>query len=471
MKVLENINPKRVMAFFEDICSIPHGSGNTAAIGKYCIDQARQMGLDALQDVMGNVVIKKPASKGYENHPTVVLQAHLDMVCERAENSDFDFDTNGIEIMVDGDYITANGTTLGGDDGIGMAMALAVLEDTSLCHPPIEALFTVDEETGMFGAADLDAGLVSGRRMINIDSEEEGVLTVSCAGGASVEIKLNLEKTPVTMPCYEVSISGLLGGHSGVEIDKGRYNANILMGEFLNEIKAEYNVISILGGSKENAIPAFATLKIATEYDLFSLADSFQSQKVRENEPDLKISVTKIKDEQTAFSLDASKTVTEFLCGLKNGVLKMSKSIEGLVQTSLNLGILKAKNGLLTANISVRSSVNDEKLNLINELKSYAAKYGATATDGGYYPAWEYLENSPLRQVMVGCYEAMYNKKPLVAALHAGLECGLLSEKLNGLDAVSFGPDMVGIHTPNEKLSISSTERCYKYLCKVLENL
>lgn len=471
MQVLENVTPKRVMSFFEDICSIPHGSGNTAAIGDYCINKAHQMGLYAVKDAMGNVVIKKPASKGYENHPTVVLQAHLDMVCEKAENSDFDFEKSGIEIKVEGDYIKANGTTLGGDDGIGMAMALAVLEDTTLCHPPIEVLFTVDEETGMFGAAGLDETLISGRRIINIDSEEEGVLTVSCAGGASVEIKLNLENQTVTTPCYEVTVGGLLGGHSGVEIDKGRYNANILMGEFLKEIKAPYNVISISGGSKENAIPAFAALKIATEYDLFSLADAFVSQKVRENEPDLKITITKIKDGQTAFSKGASKTVTEFLCGLKNGVLKMSQSIEGLVQTSLNLGILKAENGLLTANISVRSSVNDEKINLINELKSYAAKFGATATDGGYYPAWEYLENSPLRQVMVECYEKQFGKKPVVAAIHAGLECGLLSEKLHGLDAVSFGPDMVGIHTPNEKLSISSTERSYKYLCKVLENL
>ena len=471
MRMLENISPKRVMAFFEDICGIPHGSGNTKAIGDYCINKAQQMGLTALKDAMGNVVIKKPASKGYEDHPAVVLQAHLDMVCERVENSSFDFEKSGIEIAVEGDYITANGTTLGGDDGIGMAMALAVLEDSSLKHPPIEALFTVDEETGMFGAAGLDAGLVSARRMINIDSEEEGVLTVSCAGGASVAISLALDKQKVNMPCYEVAVSGLLGGHSGVEIDKDRYNANILLGEFLKGVNAPYNIISIMGGSKENAIPAFATLKIATEYDLVGLAESFVSQKVKENEPDLKISVTKINNSNDGFSSAASQKITDLLYGLKNGVIKMSQSIKGLVQTSLNLGILRANDGQFTANISVRSSVNDEKISLINELKAYAAKIGATATDSGYYPAWEYLENSYLRQVMVDCFEQQFGKKPIVAAIHAGLECGLLSEKLNGLDAVSFGPDMVGIHTPNEKLSISSTQRSYKYLCKVLENL
>lgn len=471
MQILKDINPKNVMPFFEDICAIPHGSGNTAAIADYCINKAYEMGLFAVKDSMGNVVIKKDATKGYEDHPAVALQAHLDMVCEKAEGVSFDFEKNPLEITVDGDYITANGTTLGGDDGIGLAMILAVLGDSDLNHPPLEVLFTVDEETGMFGAAGLDETQILARRMINIDSEEEGVLTVSCAGGGSVEGRFELGMQSVDMPCYEVTVSGLLGGHSGVEIHKGRHNANILLGKFLSQINAPYNIISLSGGSKENAIPSFAILKIATNCDIFDLATEFESLNLHDNEPDLKILVTKIPAENTAFSTDASKTITDFLCGLKNGVVKMSQSIKGLVQTSLNLGILRAENGQLTANISVRSSVNAEKVNLIAWLKEYIKNLGGKATDGNYYPAWEYLENSPLRQVMVQCFEKQYGKQPVVAAIHAGLECGLLSEKLPGLDAVSFGPNMVGIHTPNEKLSISSTERCYEYLCNVLENL
>ncbi len=471
MKILENINPKRVMSFFEDICAIPHGSGNTKKISEYCLNEAKKMGLKALTDSMNNVIIKKSASKGFENQPTVILQAHLDMVCEKTPESTIDFEKDGISIAIDGDYITADGTTLGGDDGIGVAMILAVLEDNTLSHPPIEALFTADEETGMFGADALDGNLLKGRKMINIDSEAEGVLTVSCAGGARCEIRLPAEKSVPLSPCYEIIIEGLKGGHSGVEIHKGRHNSNMLMAELLNKLTHPYSIINIEGGSKDNAIPARAVCTLSTNEDIKKIATELENQKRTNEEPELRISVSERANPNSGFSTEASAKITAFLLSLPNGVQKMSEDIEGLVQTSLNLGILKTEQNGIYLTFAVRSSVNDEKTALIQNLKEITLRAGGTFEDSGYYPAWEYRKDSPLREAMVEQFEKLYGKKPVVEAIHAGLECGILSDKLSGLDAVSFGPNMEAIHTPDEKLSISSVERSYTYLCKILENI
>ena len=471
MNILQNIEPKSVMSFFEDICAIPHGSGNCEKISEYCLLKAKEMGLEAKTDGMHNVIIKKPASKGYEGHPAVILQAHLDMVCEKTPDCKIDFERDGLEIAVEGDFITANGTTLGGDDGIGVAMSLAILKDTALAHPPIEALFTTDEETGMFGAAALDGSLLMGRKLINIDSEVEGVLTVSCAGGARAEITLSAEKSVPTAPCYELIIDGLKGGHSGVEIHKGRHNSNMLMAELLNKLKAPYNIIEIAGGSKDNAIPARTVCKISTSEDIKALAADFESKSRTDEEPELKILVLKAEPADKGFSPEASAKITEFLLSLPNGVQKMSEDIEGLVQTSLNLGILKTEPNGIYLTFAVRSSVNDEKTELLSKLKAIAKNAGGNFEESGHYPAWEYRKGSPLREAMVEQFEVLYGKKPIVEAIHAGLECGLLSDKLPNLDAVSFGPDMEEIHTPNEKLSVSSVKRSYEYLCKILENL
>lgn len=471
MKVLENIAPKNVMKFFEEICAIPHGSGNTDKISDYCLETAKKMKLEAEKDGMNNVIIKKAASKGNEDRAPIILQAHLDMVCEKTPDCKINFEKDGIPIMLDGDYITADGTTLGGDDGIGVAMILAILEDNSLAHPPIEALFTTDEETGMFGAAALDGSKLKGRTMINIDSEEEGVLTVSCAGGAGCEIRIPAEKVLATAPCYELVIEGLKGGHSGVEINKGRHNSNILMGRLLGEIKSAYSIIEICGGSKDNAIPARTVCKISTNADLNELIADFENKNRTAEEPELKITLSKINGDFTCFTAEASNNIKEFLCAVPNGVQKMSADIEGLVQTSLNLGILKTEEKGIYLTFSVRSSVNNEKSELLEKLKEITEKFGGSFEESGHYPAWEYRKSSKLRDVMVTEFENMYGNKPAVEAIHAGLECGLLSDKLPGLDAVSFGPDMKEIHTPNERLSISSVERSYNYLCRVIEKI
>ena len=343
MNILQNIEPKSVMSFFEDICAIPHGSGNTKQISEYCLAKAREMGLEEVADGMNNVIIKKPASAGYENRPAVILQAHLDMVCEKKHDCKIDFEKDGLEIAVEGDFITANGTTLGGDDGIGVAMILAVLKDKNLAHPPIEALFTTDEETGMFGVAALDGSKLFGRKLINIDSEVEGVLTVSCAGGARAEIRLPAEKSVPTSPCYELIIDGLKGGHSGVEIHKGRHNSNMLMAELLKELKHPYNIIDIEGGSKDNAIPARTVCTVSTSEDIKAIATEFKNKKLTDEEPELEIGVFERPYAVSGFSFEASAKITEFLLSLPNGVQKMSEDIKGLVQTSLNLGILKTE--------------------------------------------------------------------------------------------------------------------------------
>lgn len=471
MKILGNIKPQNVMKYFEDICAIPHGSGNTDKISDYCIKTAKNLGLYAEKDGMNNVIIKKSGSTGFENHPTVILQAHLDMVCEKTPECEIDFEKDSIPVTVDGDFITADGTTLGGDDGIGVAMIFAVLEDNTLPHPPIEAVFTNDEETGMFGADALDGTKLSGRKLINIDSEAEGILTVSCAGGARCEIRIPTKKTDISSPCYEIIIEGLAGGHSGVEIDKGRHNSNILMGKLLKKLPYDYNIISLKGGSKDNAIPARTLCEISLKEDISSVIASFKEENTNKENPNLKISIKEIAPAKKGITKDNSKKIAEFLSSVPNGVQKMSKDIEGLVQTSLNLGILSTKEDEIFMSFSVRSSVNEEKTELLSRLKTFALDVGGSYGESGHYPAWEYRKNSPLRDVMVNEFEKMYQKKPIVEAIHAGLECGILSEKLPGLDAVSFGPDMEGVHTPAEKLSISSVERCYRYLCEVLKNL
>lgn len=471
MRVLENINPKNVMRFFEDLCSIPHGSGNTDKISEYCVNFAKTHHLEYTKDDMNNCIIKKPASKGFEGKSPVILQAHLDMVCEKTPDCNINFETDPIEIMVEGDFITANSTTLGGDDGIGVAMILAILADNNLPHPPIEALFTTDEETGMFGAAALDGNLLNGRTMINIDSEDEGILTVSCAGGARCEIRIPAKKSPISAPCFKIVVEGLKGGHSGVEIHKGRHNSNILLGKLLSEIKGEYSILEISGGSKDNAIPARSILKISTTCNLKELVKDFESKNKTDEEPDLKILLTEISEQGNGFTPEDSLKITEFLCSAPNGVQKMSADIKGLVQTSLNLGILTTEDTGIYLTFSVRSSVNSEKTELLEALKGMTEKSGGSFEDSAHYPAWEYKKDSHLREVMVDEYQKLTGKKPVVEAIHAGLECGLLSDKLPGLDAVSFGPDMEEIHTPNERLSISSVERSYTYLCKILENL
>ncbi|MBR3778536.1 MAG: aminoacyl-histidine dipeptidase [Clostridia bacterium] len=463
MSKLTHLQPARVFHYFEEICGIPHGSGDTARISDYCVAFAKAHNLTYHQDTLGNVIIKKSATAGYEDHPAVILQGHIDMVCEKAPDSPIDFTTDGLDVDTDGEFVFAHGTTLGGDNGIAVAMAFAILESTDLPHPPLEVLLTVDEETGMYGAEGFDPSYLEGKMLINIDSEEEGVLTVSCAGGARAELTLPLTYVPNTAPCWQVEVGGLQGGHSGIEIDKGRLNANVVMAQFLRTI--DCRLVTIGGGQKDNAIPVSSVAVIACDTDPTAAAVAFAAAHRVDGDPDLTVSVAPATS-AAAMTAETTAAVLTLLTTVPNGVQAMSTDIEGLVQTSLNLGILTTEGDTLRASFAVRSSVGAEKAALLEKLATLAP-----CTTYGHYPAWEYRKDSRLRDTMCAVWERTTGTPPTVAAIHAGLECGLFCEKIPGLDAVSIGPDMWDVHTCRERLSVSSTARVYAYLCDVLKEL
>lgn len=471
--MLENLSNSRVFEFFEELSKIPHGSGNTKKISDFCVKFAKERGLWVYQDDLNNVIIKKRASVGYENHEPVILQGHLDMVCEKDPDCNIDFENDGLELFIDGDLIGAKGTTLGGDDGIAVAMVLSVLDDNTLSHPPIEAVFTVDEETGMFGAAGLDTTKLSSKTLINIDSEDEGVFTVSCAGGARCQIKISSEREDELYPAYKINVSGLIGGHSGVEINRGRLNANALMANLISYLNGRFEIkfVSIDGGSKDNVITreceAVITCSDSSENLQNAVSDFYKSVKTS-NDPELKISVIPFN---TARPMKENPRILTLLSSLLQGILKMSEDIENLPQTSLNLGVCSTKENEVKFTHSVRSSKNSERDELLSKLKDIALNVGADFSQSGVYPAWEYRKESRLRDVMVDVFKQMYKKKPIVEAIHAGLECGLFCDKIENLDAVSFGPNLYDIHTSRERMSISSVKRCYEMLLSILENL
>ena len=468
MGKLSHLQPTRVFHYFEEICGIPHGSGDTARISDYCVAFAKAHGLAYHQDTLGNVIIKKPATAGYEDHPTVILQGHIDMVCEKAPDCPINFATDGLLVDTDGELVFAHGTTLGGDNGIAVAMAFAILESTDLAHPPLEVLLTVDEETGMYGAEGFDPSFLEGKILINIDSEEEGVLTVSCAGGARAELSLPLTYALADSAAYHVVVDGLQGGHSGIEIDKGRLNANIVLAQFLQSI--DCRLVSIDGGLKDNAIPVSSAAIILCDTDPTAAAAAFAAAHRVDGDPNLTISVTPALAD-AAMDEATTAAVLTLLTIVPNGIQAMSADIDGLVQTSLNLGILTTDEDTLRASFAVRSSVSAEKTALLAQLESQITAMGGSFTSYGHYPAWEYRKDSRLRDVMCAVWERTTGEKPTVAAIHAGLECGLFCEKIHGLDAVSIGPDMWDVHTYRERLSVASTARVYAYLCDVLKEL
>ena len=471
MGILTELQPKAVMHYFEELCSIPHGSLDTKRISDYCVRFAQERGLKYIQDDSNNVVIYKAATPGYEDHPTVILQGHLDMVCEKDPDCDIDFSTDGLRLAHDGEYIFAKGTTLGGDDGIAVAYALALLDATDLKHPPLECVFTVDEEIGMLGADAMDMAVLKGRLLLNCDSEDEGVLTVSCAGGARSDFKVSLFREPAGT-CYRVAVEDLLGGHSGVEIHKGRANSNKVLGDILRNIPCR--LVSIDGGSKDNAIPRTTVAYVCSEDTDFPSRFAQLCEEARKSLPTTETEVRFSCEKATCAEMlteDSSAAVMGLLWDLPNGVQAMSKDIEGLVQTSLNLGILETTEAYVRMAFSVRSSVNEEKESLLEQLRALAKKYNAAYEESGHYPAWEYRKDSVLRDTMVSTYADLYGKKPIVEAIHAGLECGIFCDRLPGLDAVSFGPQMHDIHTSRERLSIASVQRTWEYLLAVLERL
>ena len=479
MRALENCEPKRVFYYFEELCKIPHGSGNTKQISDYLVSFAKEHGLEYVQDEMNNVVIYKPATKGYEDAPAVILQGHMDMVCEKRPDIEHDFTKDPLNISVQDGYVTANGTTLGGDDGIAVAYGLALLESEDIAHPALEVLITVDEEIGLLGAEGIDCSVLKGKRLINLDSEAEGSLWISCAGGLSGISTIPVQRVEAEGQKAAVKITGLMGGHSGAEIDKKRANANVLMGRFLYSLQKEtaYEIISLAGGQKDNAITREADAELLVEDINAVKACAEKLQKGFREEyagTDEKITV-EITDLGAASAKVLHPTSREkvlfFLMEVPFGIQKMSGTIDGLVETSTNIGIVKLGEDEFLGSSSVRSSVEAAGAALSDKICYLTEFLGGEYTVQGAYPAWEYRKDSPLRDRMVEVYEEMYGEKPNVVAIHAGLECGLFYKKIEGLDCVSLGPNMKDIHTSEEMLDIASTERVWKYLVKVLEYL
>ena len=478
MAVLENCEPKRVFHYFEEICKIPHGSGNTRQISDYLVQFSKNHDLKYIQDEMNNVVIYKPGTAGYENAPTVIVQGHMDMVCEKRPDVDHDFRKDGLNLSVEGDYVSANGTTLGGDDGIAVAYGLALLESDTIAHPPLEVFITVDEEIGLLGAVGFDCSVLKGRRFINLDSEAEGSLWISCAGGLSGISHIPVTRLEAKGEKLTVKISGLMGGHSGAEIDKNRANANSLLGKFLHglDAKAGYELISVQGGQKDNAITRESIAELLTVKEnveaVKEYAASMQTawrEEYTGTDEGITVTVTEEGEQDAKVLHPTSKEkVVFFLVNVPYGVQKMSGTIKGLVETSTNIGILKTSENEVLGSSSIRSSVETARDALSDKIEYLTEFLGGEYERQGVYPAWEYRKDSPLRDKMVEVYEEMYGQKPNVVAIHAGLECGLFYKKMEGLDCVSLGPDMKDIHTSEEVLSISSTERVWKYLVKVL---
>ena len=479
MGVLSNLEPKSVFHYFEEITKIPHGSGNVEQISNYLVQFAKDRGLFCIQDEWKNVIIVKEATPGYENEPAVILQGHMDMVAVKEPGCDIDMKIEGLRVAVKGDEVYAQGTSLGGDDGIAVAYSLALLDSDTIRHPRLEVIITVDEEVGMDGARNIDLSMLKGSRMVNLDSEDEGIFLTSCAGGARVSCNMPLETKLCEGVSYEVTVGGLLGGHSGGEIHKERGNANCLFGRLLYRLseKLEVGLAEAEGGLADNAIPrqtrAVLVIDEKDSAEFAAIVDMVEKELQAEfATKDPGVCIKAAKKEQGYISCVTSedtRRAAAFLISLPNGVQAMSADMPGLVETSLNLGILEYTEGKLRAEFSVRSSVESAKHALIARLSALTALVGGTKQVTGDYPGWKYRKDSPLRDKMTALYEKMYGSSPKVEAIHAGLECGILGSKIKDLDCVSMGPQMTAIHTTEETLNIPSTRRVWEYLVALLE--
>jgi dipeptidase D len=486
MKVLSSLEPHKVFEYFEEICSIPHGSSNTKKISDYLVTFAREHDLRYIKDQSNNVIIFKDGTPGYEASAPVMLQGHMDMVCEKDKDCNIDFERDGLELVLNDGIISANGTTLGGDDGIAVAYALAILDNSDIPHPPLEAVFTVDEEIGMLGAAAIDCSPLKSKIMLNLDSEDEGYLLVSCAGGVTAASHIPVSFIPAAdKTLMSINISGLLGGHSGVEIDKNRANANILFGRILYTLnkKLSFNLVSIEGGLKDNAIVKTAVAVIAVnESDIQTVKDCvshmeylFKHEYVV-SDPDIKITaeITDTSPAATANDMMDNISTGRVIAALVNmpyGIQGMSSNIEGLVESSLNLGILKTTDTEVVLSYCVRSSIASRKQEMLDKITSLTELLSGYVTLTGDYPAWEYRQDSPLRDLMKDIFTEQYGREPVIQALHAGVECGLFAGKIPDLDCVSFGPDMKDIHTTNESMDVESVKRTWEYTLEILKRL
>ena len=473
LNISDHKSIEKVVRFFEEFSAIPHGSGNTSMIADYLVDFAKKRNLDYTRDAADNVVIRKRATFGLEDRPAIIFQGHLDMVAEKKPGSDIDMEKDGLKLYRDGDFLRAENTTLGGDDGVALAYALAVLDSDDIAHPDFEAVFTSDEEIGLLGAVAIDPAAIKGRLLINIDSDEEGVFTVGCAGGMRSDVVLPVRRTEAATESYRLKASGFKGGHSGVEIDKGRVNANKALVEVISQI-GEISIVDIRGGNADNAIPRECECIFCADTDptelIKSLADGVKA-KYSDIEPDIIFTLEKVAGDVKCVCREDSMRLISLLDKLPSGIISMSSDVEGLVETSLNMGILKLGTDKAEISFSVRSAKGSEKAKLGARLEAIAKEHGADYSTRGEYPAWEYKKDSHLRDVMKKVYEDMYEKSPEIVIIHTGLECGIFSEKLEGIDCVSIGPNNYDIHTTEERLSLSSLERVWDFLLRVLKEI
>ena len=481
---LVNLKPERVFYYFEELSKIPRESGNEKAVSDFLVDTAKKLGLEVYQDKINNIVIKKPATKGYENSDGIILQGHMDMVCEKELDSNHNFKTDGLDLIVDGNYLRANKTTLGADNGIAVAMGLAVLEDNAIEHPEIELLVTVEEETTMRGALELEENILTGKMLINIDSEEEAWVTVGSAGGKEIDIRFNEGKEKfenTNSDFYRLEVKNLFGGHSGVEINKNRLNANKVLSEVVTEIKKDFdiNLCDVKGGSKHNAIPRECYFDIAIDKS-FSQNFIIESRKIFEKyknkyinqDSNITFEISKLENK---YSENYPNNLFEKLLGLLNdlptGVNTWLKEYPEIVESSNNLAIIKVIDDKITITISLRSSEPSVLNSLEEKIITIAKKYSASYKETGAYPEWRFKPISRLRDTAVKTYQDLFNEKMQVTVIHAGLECGAISMHYPDLDMISIGPNIYDVHTPKEKMEITSVEKYYKYLVELLKNL
>ncbi|MDO5520508.1 MAG: aminoacyl-histidine dipeptidase [bacterium] len=477
--VLSSIDYKKVFHFFEEISNVPRGSRNNKGISDYLVQFAKDRGLYYEQDEMLNVIIIKDATPGYEDHDAVMLQGHMDMVCIKNPDSDHDFEKDPLKLSIDGDFIKAEGTTLGGDDGVAIAYGLAILDSNEFEHPRLEVVITTDEEIGLLGAAALDVKNLQAKNMINIDSEEEDNILVGCAGGMTAISEFDVKSEMVTGVKVTCQVRGLQGGHSGVDIKKHRTNATILSARMMNDLQKEFefSVASFESGEKDNAIPSLSNIEFVVEEDRveaftakIAALNAVYEGELKTTEPDFKVATTVQEAGSYECLTKASfDTMILYILFQPNGIQTMSADIEGLVESSLNLGICKVDTTKALYSYSVRSSVATYKTFMSDKIKLLTENLGGTYRIEGEYPGWEYKHDSKLREVFIDLYKEEFGRDPIIEVIHAGLECGILANKIPGLDIVSIGPDMHDVHTPKERLSISSTIRVFDYIVNVLK--
>ena len=469
--------PQAVFRYFSQISAVPHGSGNTAAIRSLCLETAASLGLSCCADAAGNVIIRKQASPGYEQHPGVILQGHLDMVCAKRPDCPIDMEKEPIRLIFDGDTLRADGTTLGGDDGIALAYAFAILADPDAVHPPLTVIFTADEETGMDGAAGLSPDALTGDLLINLDSEDEGVFTVGCAGGVRVHAVFPAQTAPASGTAVTVSLSGLTGGHSGTEIDKSRLNACTAVISILHALGIPFAISALSGGVRDNVIPSECTARLICSQEdapkicaaLQNKADALRCRYPEESGFTFRIETA---DSENAQAISPARTAAllDVLAGVPNGVQTCNEALH-LPQTSLSLGILRLTDAGIETDHLIRSAVNEEKRALADRLAGICRSTGGTVSESGDYPAWEYTPGTQLEQTAVSVYRKMTGKDPVIETIHAGVECGILAAKKPGLQCISVGPDLRDVHTPRESLSIPSAARTFLFLQNLLKSI